>query len=292
LHYGANPCNTAPVATDANYTAFGYAPFQGSLQPNASDANAGEVLTFVAVSAPTTGGTLTVNTDGTFVFTPSGGFSGGVVSFTYQVTDNGYNPRSSNVATVTIKYPSMTALPVSISSFSGNVSNNKAQLSWAVAQNEHGNYFQVEKSSDGKTFTAAAIVMNTARSGAESYRYADAGFEGVVYYRLKVVNNNAVVTYSKMIVLNGITEMKQSNLTILQNPVTSAINFSYKTNRSGTGIINLYTTAGVKVYTSTMTVRSGLNETSFAINSRLAPGAYIMEVVTDSERSIARLVKH
>lgn len=292
LHYGANPCNTAPVASDAIYAAAGYAPFNGDLRTKASDANTGEVLTFTVVTFSEAYGTLVLNSDGTFVFTPSGGFTGGTVVFTYRVTDNGYDPLSSNTATVSITYPSQTPLPVSIASFSGNVVNNKAQLSWIVMQNEDGNYFQVEKSNDGKTFSTAAVVMNTVKTGSKTYSHTDAAFSGTTYYRLKVVNKYTSVSYSKTAVLKETGDPKKSNLTILQNPVTSSsIRFQYNAYTSGTGTINLYNHAGMKVSTTQMAMHKGGNVYALHIDSRVPLGTYVMEIVNGAERSIAKLIK-
>ncbi|HET7897331.1 MAG TPA: Ig-like domain-containing protein, partial [Flavisolibacter sp.] len=251
-HYNAF-CNTAPVATNANFATVSYAPFTGTLAGNATDAN-GETLTFAADTLPLSSGTLVINPNGTFVFTPLGSFVGGAVKFTYYVTDNGYDPARSNTATVTITFPAKAALPVNISNFSGAVAGNKAQITWSVTQNEEGNYFQLEKSTDGKTFTAAAVVMNTGKSGAETYNFADASQNGAVYYRLKVVNKSAAFFYSRTIALQQAGEAKASNLTLLQNPVTSTLNFSYQSVSNSTGVVNIYNMSGVKVASSQLTL--------------------------------------
>lgn len=291
-HYSGSHCNTPPVANDTTYNTFGTAVFTGNLSTKASDADAGESIAFAADTLSANTGTLVLNADGSFAFTPYGSFTGGLVTFTYHVTDNGYESLSSNIATVTIRYPNQITLPVYVSSFSGNLVNNKAQLSWAVTQNEDGDYFQLEKSADGKTFTVAAIVMNTGKAGAEAYNYTDAKFNGTAYYRLKVINKSAAVAYSKTIVLQAAAVAKASNLTLLQNPVTSAINFTYQANANGAGVINLYTAAGVKVYTTQINLRSGLNQSTVGISSQMAPGAYLLEVVNGSERSLAKVVKY
>ena len=292
LHYGATPCNAAPVAQNSNLVATS-TPFNGSLAGRAKDDNAGENLTFTLANYTGTTGTLKLNADGTLVFTPNGSFAGGPVSFTYYVTDNGYDPLRSNIATATINFTSEASiLPVNLTSFNGNSNGNKAQLSWAVTQNEDGNYFQVEKSSDGKKFNTAAIVMNTGKSGAEAYNFSDAAFNGAAYYRIMVVNKSGAVSYSRVIMLKVAGDAKANALTLLQNPVTTTVSFSYNAAAAGTGIINLYTTAGVRVYTTQLNLRSGANASSFNLDSKLAPGSYVLEVVNGAERSVAKLVKY
>jgi hypothetical protein len=290
-HYGATPCNTAPVATDASFNAFGYAPFNGSIATRASDANSSETIMFALDTLYSVNGTLVLQADGTFTFTPAGNFTGGTVTFKYKVTDDGYDPLTSNIATVILNYPAMIPLPVYMTNFSANVNSGKAQLSWTVAQNENGSQFTVEKSTDGKAFTATAVVMTTTKAGSESYRYSDAGFGGKAYYRLKIVDNNAVVTYSRTVYLEDASDVKASNLTLLQNPVSSSVNFDYTATASGVGSVNVYNLAGVKIFTTQIMMNKGRNTTSVNLNNSMAPGAYIMEVTNGSDRGIAKLVK-
>jgi hypothetical protein len=288
-HYGASPCNTAPVSTNASFGTVGAIPYSGNLTSYATDAN-GEAVTFAVVAAPTASGTLVLNANGTFTFTPTGGFIGGPVTFTYAVTDNGYDPMTSNTATVTINYPDQAPLPVYITSFAGSINNSKVQLTWSVGQNEDGDQFQVEKSNDGRSFTTAGVVMNTNKQGAESYSYIDANFNGTTYYRLKIVNKSGSISYSRTIVLKD-GESKANNLVITQNPVASSLNFNYTANAAGSYIINLYNAAGIKVYTSQITMQKGFNVSSISVDSRIVPGAYIVEISNNAERSVAKIVK-
>lgn len=289
-HYTSS-CNAAPVATNANFGSIGYATYSGTLVGKATDAN-NETMTFAVDTLPASAGTLVLNSNGTFTFTPFGNFAGGDVKFTYYVTDKGYDPLRSNVATVSINFPAKAALPVVLSNFAGSVAAGKAQLTWSVTQNEEGNYFQVEKSTDGKTFTAVAVVMNTSKSGAETYAYTDASQNGAVYYRLKVVNKSAAFFYSRTIALQEAGEAKANNLTLLQNPVSTTLSFSYKAVANGTSAVNVYTMSGVKVYSTSLTVRAGVNQTSLNLDNRLTTGAYILEIVSGTDRSLAKLIKN
>lgn len=97
--YETSLTNTPPVAIDDNYSTSAdtilNVPAPGVLG-NDSDAN-GDPLTAVLHSAPTNG-TLTLNSDGSFTYTPNSGFIGSD-SFTYMANDGISN---SNTATVTI----------------------------------------------------------------------------------------------------------------------------------------------------------------------------------------------
>ena len=92
----ANPLNTPPVAGDDHFAGFIDQPVNSSLAGNDSDPD-GDVITLVdpatgaAASAPVTvptaqGGTVTIQPDGMFTYTPPVGYVG-VDTFDYSVID-------------------------------------------------------------------------------------------------------------------------------------------------------------------------------------------------------------
>jgi VCBS repeat-containing protein len=106
--------NQPPVAIDHSYTAVGNTPLgvgttptgpaatqSGSLLNGDSDPDSGGSISVTGNSAPTHG-SVAVNADGTFTYTPNAGFSG-TDTFTYTITDSDdpLNPKS-DTATVTI----------------------------------------------------------------------------------------------------------------------------------------------------------------------------------------------
>jgi len=102
------PPNTPPVANDDDYSTdedqLLNVTAPGVLS-NDTDPN-GDTLTAVKVSDPTNG-SLTLNSDGSFTYTPNNGFSG-TDSFTYKANDG---TNDSNVVTVTITVQPDTTPP-------------------------------------------------------------------------------------------------------------------------------------------------------------------------------------
>jgi VCBS repeat-containing protein len=101
--------NDAPVAEDDSYTTDEDTPLvvpAPGVLGNDSDVD-GDTLTAVLVSGPSHG-TLTLNSDGSFTYTPAENFFG-TDSFTYQAYDG---VDYSNVATVTITVSSVNDAPV------------------------------------------------------------------------------------------------------------------------------------------------------------------------------------
>ncbi len=100
------PVNDAPVATDDSVSGNEDTTISGNVLGNDSDIDSGS-LTAAVVSAPTFG-TLTLNADGSFSYTPNADWNG-TDSFTYRANDG---TTDSNVATATITVNPVNDAPV------------------------------------------------------------------------------------------------------------------------------------------------------------------------------------
>ncbi len=187
---------------------------------------------------------------------------------------------------------SQSLLPVKLSNFQGAVNNNKGLLKWAVADNETGEYFQVMRSTDGKNFTEAGVVLASNKVGAESYTFTDVKeLEKITYYKLKVINKNKSVTYSNTVIIRSSAEAIQHVLSILSNPVESALTFSYHATLEAQNTVVIYNTSGAKVFSTKINVQKGTNSISLKVDSHLQPGMYILEVWDGTVRNVAKLIK-
>ncbi|MDQ3550349.1 MAG: Ig-like domain-containing protein [Bacteroidota bacterium] len=293
LNY-ASYCNSAPVAVDDSYAPVFPNPISGNVLTNDNTPENNEVYSAVLVQNVEKG-TLVLNANGTFTYTPALNFAGGPITFTYRINDGGFNPLTSNVATVTLNYAmqgTLTVLPVKLLNFSGNVVNQRAELKWTLEANETGEFIQVEKSTDGKTFAPSSIIMNTAKAGSENYSSTDASLlTATTYYRLKMVNKTGPFSYSKIIVLRNSTEAKASTITVLRNPVQASIVFNYTSTETGVATINVYNAAGLKMLSFQHTMQKGINSIDKPLPSNFNNGTYIMEVIKNNERSVVKLLK-
>lgn len=97
-------------------------------------------------------------------------------------------------------------LPVSWLSFTGaRQADGSALLNWSTASELNNSHFEVEKTTDGKTFTKIDEVKGSGTTNKISrYTYTDknAG-PGTVYYRLKQVDFNKKFEYSKLVAVKG-----------------------------------------------------------------------------------------
>jgi hypothetical protein len=93
-------------------------------------------------------------------------------------------------------------VPASLISVNGSISNNKVILNWIVGANETADKFEVEKSTDGKTFTMAALVFGTDKTETDNYMFYEKASKQKILYRIKMINKNQHAEYSSVIEIN------------------------------------------------------------------------------------------
>jgi len=91
-------------------------------------------------------------------------------------------------------------LPVNFVSIEAKKEGNGARVSWKVSDEVNVSGYVVEKSSDGRTFTAIGTVTATR---ATQYQFADPQLLSRNYYRIKSVDANGTFKYSSVVNLNG-----------------------------------------------------------------------------------------
>lgn len=94
--------------------------------------------------------------------------------------------------------------PATFISVSGSISNNKAIIDWTVGENETADKFEVEKSTDGKNFSMAALVFGTDKPATDQYQFYEKAGKVKILYRIKLINKNKETVYSTIIEINPV----------------------------------------------------------------------------------------
>lgn len=165
IFISVRPVNDAPVARDDGYatsegTPLVVGPGSGVLL-NDTDVDS-TALSAVLVSPPTKG-TLTLNADGSFTYTPNANTSG-TDSFTYKANDGGLD---SNVATVTITVNAVQVSPVAVAG-----PDQITTEGTVVAFDGSGSH---DADGDALTYTWSFGDGATATGATPSHGYADNG---------------------------------------------------------------------------------------------------------------------
>jgi hypothetical protein len=105
-------------------------------------------------------------------------------------------------------------LPIELIAFTGNLEVKVVFLNWKTATETNNAYFEIEKSSDGITFTKINSIKSKANDGNSvvmlDYEAVDNDLKHpLYYYRLKQVDHNGTYIYSNSIsVKNHSPELK------------------------------------------------------------------------------------
>lgn len=111
--------NAAPVVSNVTLSGTLNTPVTGTLTGTDAD---GDTLTFAEGATAETNGTVVINSNGNFTFTPTNGFTG-VATFSYRANDGSLNSSDATV-TINVSTPANTAPTVSNVTLSGTINTN------------------------------------------------------------------------------------------------------------------------------------------------------------------------
>lgn len=134
----------------------------------------------------------------------SGASMGAITQTIYYraVVQNGTCP-STNSAYVTITMTS--GLPIELLYFSGVVCETGNKLYWSTASENNNDYFNIEKTRDGKIWSAISNMKGAGNSSTQLYySFVDENVESIInYYRLKQTDYDGKFKYSEIISIDN-----------------------------------------------------------------------------------------
>ena len=171
---------------------------------------------------------------------------------------------------------SNNALPVTFVFFNTHCENGRVVITWKTAQEMKSNYFNIERSQDGRNWAVigtmqAAGVSNTERT----YRFTDNVPLPDGLYRIAQHDLDGNRQYS--VVVHSSCDVKD-NMNLWPNPAQSTAWLSITTNTGSPVIIKLYDSKGSLMYMRNATLSPGTNQLAVPVD-RLPKGMY--NVVAD-----------
>jgi surface protein len=118
---------------------------------------------------------------------------------------------------------SCNALPVTWLDFTGQFAKNNVILNWKTASEQNNTGFDVERSSDGRSWSKIGFIPGKTNSAVPTpYSYTDLSpLKGLSYYRLKQIDLDNKFSYSRTVQINGLTTDEAS---VWPNPVKNMLN--------------------------------------------------------------------
>jgi hypothetical protein len=211
----------------------------------------------------------------------------------------GSNPYSQTLTGVTSFSPfgvgSGSALPVKLLSFAASKQNKNVNLKWMTASEINNNYFELQRSIDGKTFAAIAKVKGNGTTNIVSnYSYLDEFVgsplsAGNIYYRLIQVDFDNTQTTSQVVTVNMATSTSKMSMSISPNPFTDVTTVYVSALEDHEVILTITDIQGRVVSTKKVELSEGENQ--ITIDEITYNGMYFVNIITEAESLIERIVK-
>jgi len=178
-------------------------------------------------------------------------------------------------------------LPLILTSFTGkNMNDQYVALQWTTGMEQNVDHFEVERCLDGIHFRTVLTVKAVGNSSA-AQQYAGDDMSpgpGMNYYRLREVDLDGNFTYSPVILVR--MGKKSVEPLVYPNPVESVINVV--AGRESMKEVNVYDVSGRR---SSQVINTSAQSTLVIPCSNLAPGVYIVEIKTDTQRYLKKVIK-
>ncbi len=163
-------------------------------------------------------------------------------------------------------------------SFSGKLVGNKALLNWTMAKEDEPLQFTIEKSADGRIFSAIGSL--TSYNNGEDinlYSYNDHDtIQSIAYYRLKITDDRGALQYSRVVQLNG--KMDELLTVNVINPFDQQLRFELATSLTGRADVDLFNLQGKIVKRKGVNINSGSNNVVIDNTNMLPAGVYILRI--------------
>lgn len=182
------------------------------------------------------------------------------------------------------------ALPVNLISFYGIPERGGNKIYWETAEEEGLDYYELQHSRDGSHWKKLKkINAENNINNKYNYKHKNAG-SLINYYRLKIVELDASISFSEVIALQSANEARKEQF--LPTTFSTGIYFETELAQSDTYDFIFYNEAGRIVYREKVYMEKGYQKYYFEL-SRLAAGIYFPKVISERSRvlTVHRVVK-
>ncbi|MDE1191580.1 MAG: T9SS type A sorting domain-containing protein [Arachidicoccus sp.] len=169
----------------------------------------------------------------------------------------------------------LSATPITLLSFKGDLKNGIASLAWETGVENNFNHFEIQKSSHDSSSSFLTQGEIPAKGSNSSYVYAVPQSETLAYYRLKIIDDDGGYKYG-----NTITLYKQVSNAIYPNPAKTYINIKAAKESS----LSIYDAGGRFIKTQNVQIGNNVID----VHS-LASGVYF--IVSDDNQKRAFIKK-
>lgn len=176
-------------------------------------------------------------------------------------------------------------VPLHLLDFNARLSSGNVYSSWLTADETNVSFFQLERSKDGISFSNAGQSIAKNQPGINQYYLNDQAVpRGKLYYRLRIVNSDGSVSFSRIVQLNNESAV---TLHLQPNPVKG--NFVLTHPEAGAGaVINIFDMSGKRMLS--ISPSKGSQQTTINV-SALSSGKFELEYLDQANRKVTPFIK-
>ena len=181
-------------------------------------------------------------------------------------------------------YPQGGPLAVTYLSFDAVANNNVVTLNWVTAQEINNSHFEVERSFDNNRFNTIAVVLDGLAVNGTGKRYqtkdnsAELSNRTIVYYRLKQIDIDGKVSYSKVLPVR-LQAKADVVMQVSPNPFAENLNVRFTATENGVAQIRLINTNGQTLLSKQSTISKGYNNIQLNGLTGLTSGMYVAQLI-------------
>ena len=174
---------------------------------------------------------------------------------------------------------SAVVTPALLLSFDGQVDDDCANLTWVMENETNCKWFVIERAGDKGGYDSISVVTGLNNNNQTTYSFEDEHMViGNNYYRLRQVDRDGLVRYSKVVTLYKIAPVTSNNsMNVYPNPAISTISYTVNSGTSQQVIVQVYDISGVVLLTTQQQLYAGSNQQTVAL-SGLRNGNYFLRV--------------
>lgn len=185
-----------------------------------------------------------------------------------------YHPNNIGALPFTVTSP----LPLKLLSFTGELRNDNAVLSWQTTNEQDVDHFELERSYDANIFQTINKTKAFNTYGTHDYSYTDEDWAKTsspfVYYRLKMVDMNG--KYSRSNTVKFAHEKKDVLIVnVYPNPASAQLNLQVQTSAPGTYTVKITDVTGKEYLRNAYKLSTGNNVVNMPVQ-QLPAGIYLL----------------
>lgn len=178
-----------------------------------------------------------------------------------------------------------SSLPLKLENFQVKHNKNSNILQWLTDQEVNVYCFELERSYNSKDFTFVGKII----AGKKNYQFVDeCSNTSIVYYRLKIRNNDGSIQYSHII---SVKNTEKFSFQIFPNPIKNVLNISFNSEKKLDVFVQIISLSGKILFTKEVSIKAGSTLSTLYIQTLPKGNYFLQSVLRNKEKSIAAFEK-